>query len=159
MEVGVDAYVSVADVLTYLTARGQQAAWSAATEPQQQAAIVEATSYLDAAFSWVGKISDADQPLGWPRVCAFDREQRPLTGIPAAVENACAELANLALGGRLAPMAVAAGGFAVKQERIGDVEVQYDTARQAESYDYVRLMLRGIGSLTTGNTMNKLVRA
>ncbi|MEZ5781162.1 MAG: DnaT-like ssDNA-binding protein [Rhizobiaceae bacterium] len=94
MDVGVDAYVSVEEVSAYLTARGQQAAWAAAEPAAQEAAIIEATSFLDAAFSWVGKLEDLEQTLGWPRACATDREGRTLTGIPMAVKNATSELAR-----------------------------------------------------------------
>lgn len=159
MEVGVDAYVSVEDAETYLEARGITA-FSAAQESAQQAAIIEATSFLDAAFAWVGRIEDTDQTLGWPRVCAYDREGRLLEDIPTAVANACAELANLALGGRLMPMTLATGTPAVVSERIGDVAVEYDTSATTQTYDYVRLMLRGIGSQRATNVgMSKLVRA
>lgn len=160
MNVGVDAYVSVDEVTNYLTARGQQTAWAAATDAQKQAAIIEATSFLDAAFSWVGKLADRDQPLGWPRVCAYDREGRVLEDTPIPVKNACCELANLALGGRLMPMSLSTGGAAIKRERIGDVEVEYDTQRFEGSYDYVRMILRGIGTLSgsTGIGVAKLVR-
>jgi len=159
VEVGVDAYVEVDDVTAYLTARGQQVTWEAALEPAQEAAIIEATSFLDAAFSWVGKLEDTDQTLGWPRVCAYDREGRTLSGIPTPVKNACCELANLALGGRLMPMSLGGAANAVKRERIGDVEVEYDTAQVTQSYDYVRVLLRGIGKLTgSGSGMVKLVR-
>lgn len=147
MEVGVDGYASVGEVSDYLTARGIQAAWEGAEETKQNAAIVEATSYLDAAFSWVGEIADTTQTLGWPRLCAYDREGRLLSDIPSAVKNACAELANLALGGRLLPMSLVATESGIRRERIGDVEVEYDLDKIAEQYQYVRLLLRGIGRM------------
>jgi hypothetical protein len=160
VDVGTDAYVSAAEVTAYLTARGQVTAWAASTDAQKEAAIIEATSFLDAAFSWVGKLEDCDQPLGWPRICAKDREGRTLTDIPIAVKNACCELANLALGGRLMPMTVSTGSFAVKRDKIGDTETEYDTTQYEGSYNYVRMILRGIGSLSgTGIGMSKLVRS
>lgn len=159
MDVGTDAYVSIDEVTAYLTARGQVTAWAAATTPAKEAAIIEATSFLDAAFSWVGKLEDTDQPLGWPRVCATDREGRTLSDIPTPVKNACCELANLALGGRLMPMTLSTGSAAVKRDKIGDTETEYDTTRFEGSYEYVRMILRGIGSLSgTGIGMSKLVR-
>ncbi|WP_442577857.1 DnaT-like ssDNA-binding protein [Mesorhizobium sp. ASY16-5R] len=159
MDVGTDAYVSVTEVNDYLTARGQVTAWAAASNPAKEAAIIEATSFLDAAFSWVGKLEDTDQSLGWPRVCATDREGRTLSDIPTPVKNACSELANLALGGRLMPMSLSTGSAAVKRDKIGDTETEYDTTRFEGSYEYVRMILRGIGSLSgTGIGMSKLVR-
>lgn len=159
MEVGVDAYVSVEQVTAYLTARGQQAAWAAADESAQEAAIIEATSFLDAAFSWVGQLADPDQTLGWPRICARDREGRLLSGIPSRVADACCELANLALSGRLMPMSLGGSDNVVKREKIGDVEVEYDTTQQSQSYDYVRMLLRGIGRISGGGSaMVKLAR-
>lgn len=152
MEVGVDAYASIDEVSEYLTARGAEASWDAAEEAKQSAAIVEATSYLDAAFSWVGDIADTTQTLGWPRLCAYDREGRLLEDIPTAVKNACAELANLALGGRLLPMSLVSTQSGIRRERIGDVEVEYDLDKIAEQYQYVRLILRGIGRMQTSQS-------
>jgi hypothetical protein len=159
--VGTDAYASVADVTAYLTARGTVATWAAAAPTAQEAAIIEATSFLDAAFTWVGKLEDPEQTLGWPRVCAYDREGRVLEDIPTPVANACAELANLALGGRLQPMSLASSSdAAIKREKIGDVEVEYDNSiSAAASYDYVRMLLRGIGGFRSTNSgLSRLVR-
>jgi hypothetical protein len=159
MEVGVDAYVSVDFVTDYLTARGAEASWVAAGD-KQEAAIIEATSFLDAAFSWVGRIADYSQSLAWPRVCAHDREGRLLEDIPVPVQNACAELANLALGGRLMPMSLATGGAGIKTERIGDVEFDYDPGIYVPTYEYVQALLRGIGGMRTGSSgISRLVRA
>lgn len=160
MEVGVDAYASAEEVGAYLTDRGTATEWDAADQDAQEAAIIEATSFLDAAFLWVGKISDTAQTLGWPRDCAYDREGRLLEDIPTAVKNATAELANLALGGRLMPMSLMTGEAGIKTDRIGDVEVDYDADIYVASYDYVRMILRGIGGMRTGTSgVNKLRRA
>lgn len=45
-----NAYMSVADVTTYLTERARNTAWSAATTANQQAAIIEATDYIEQRF-------------------------------------------------------------------------------------------------------------
>jgi hypothetical protein len=152
MEVGVDAYVTVAEVLTYLTARNAHTSWAAASTGDKEAAIIEATSFLDSTFNWKGTIEDTDQTLGWPRTCAYDREGRLLEDIPTPIVNATAELANLALGGRLQPMTLVSASSGVKRERIGDVEVEYDLDRISESYTYVRMILRGIGSMQTSSS-------
>ncbi|MDN3273387.1 hypothetical protein QWJ07_03970 [Frankia sp. RB7] len=151
-------YATVEEVTAYLTARGLNAAWDAAGGTKQNAALVEATSFLDAAFSWVGSIADSSQTLAWPRLCAYDREGRVLDGIPQQVKDACSELANLALGGRLMPMDLASNSATVKRDKIGDVEVEYDTTNQQSCYDYVRMILRGIGGLRTNSGMNRLLR-
>lgn len=154
-----DIYATAQEVSDYLTARGLNVAWDAATD-KQEAALLEATSFLDAAFSWVGKLADCTQTLGWPRVCAYDREGRVLEGTPQAVKDACAELANLALGGRLMPMELATGSAGIIKDQIGDVSVQYDASLYVPTYDYVRMILRGIGGFRSMKTgMNKLVRA
>ncbi|WP_398470712.1 DnaT-like ssDNA-binding protein [Tardiphaga sp.] len=160
MQVGVDAYASIAEVSAYLSARGLDTAWDAATQVKQEAAIIEASSFLDASFTWTGRLLDPSQKLGWPRYEAYDGEDRPLEGIPSQVKDACAELANLALGGRLMPMAIASGSTGIKRERIGDVEIEYDNATTAASYGYVQLMLRGLGGMRSTNAGNmKLIRA
>ena len=158
MEVGVDAYASVEEVTAYLSARGVSTTWEAADDPAKEAAIIEATSFLDASFKWVGRIEDVDQSLGWPRLCAYDREGRLLSDIPAAVKNATAELSNIALGGRLQAPQLAAG-TPVKRERVGDVEMEYDGYRADPSYDAVKMILRGIGTFLSANSGTiKLVR-
>jgi hypothetical protein len=160
MQVGVDAYASIAEVSAYLVARGIDTAWTAATTTMKNAAIIEATSFLDASFSWVGSLEDPGQTLGWPRTDAYDADGRLLEDIPTQIKNACAELANLALGGRLMPMSLSSGSTGIKKERIGDLEIEYDTATSAASYDYVRLMLRGIGGMRSTSSGNmKLIRA
>lgn len=156
MDVGVDAYASIAEVSAYLLARGTDSSWLAAIPAKQSAAIVEATSFLDASFTWVGRLEDCDQTLGWPRVCAWDKEGRRLEGIPTQVKNATAELANLALGGRLMSMSLASSSTAIKSERIGDVQVDYSDEASDASYDYVTLLLRG---LCINSNSKKLIRA
>ncbi|MET4294720.1 hypothetical protein ABIB06_006553 [Bradyrhizobium sp. LB8.2] len=158
MQVGVDAYASVQEVTTYLSARGASTAWAAATTQAKEAAIIEATSFLDVSFKWKGAIADITQTLGWPRDCVWDREGRLLEDIPTIIKNATAELANLALGGRLQPMELVSSGGAVKSERIGDVQVDYDLTQVSAQYDYLRTMLRGIGGMSTTTGMAKLVR-
>lgn len=158
MQVGIDAYASAEEVTDYLNARGASAAWDASSPEIQEAAIVEATSFLDVSFKWKGTISDTSQTLGWPRTCVWDREGRALEGIPTIIKNATAELANLALDGRLLPMERATGEGGVVRDKIGDVEIEYDLDHIASKYDYVRTMLRGIGGMNTTAGMAKLVR-
>ncbi|WP_020184542.1 DnaT-like ssDNA-binding protein [Methylopila sp. 73B] len=145
--VGTDTYATLAEADAYLSSRGVSA-WDGAYPPAKEAALIEATAFLDAAFAWAGKIEDTAQALSWPRICVKDREGRTLSGIPVAVKNAAIELAALAVGGRLSAMALQDNGGAIKSEEIGDVRVQYDTATiRPANFDYVEMLLRGLGTL------------
>jgi len=46
-----NAYMTVAEVLTYLTDRGRETDWAAATTAVQQAAIIESTDYVEQRFA------------------------------------------------------------------------------------------------------------
>ncbi len=70
-----NAYVSVAAADSYFAARNNTV-WSSKTTAEKEAAILYATSFLDAAFLWIGHITHDEQALGWPRGWAYDHEDR-----------------------------------------------------------------------------------
>jgi hypothetical protein len=142
--VGTDTYLSVADADSYWAARGV-ATWIDATTDQKEAALLEATQYIDTAYSFIGHVA-SDAVLAWPRYCATVLYGN-LAGvtydsatIPPQVEAACAELAMEALGGRLRPALPRAGR--VKREKVDVLEVEYaDEAPAHTSYDFVAMLL------------------
>ena len=138
--VGEDTYLSLADADAYFTARNA-AGWAAAPSVAREAALLQATAYLDGSYAFRGRIADPGQPLSWPRRDAVDSEGRNLTGIPRRIEHATAELALIALAGALAPPLERGGR--VLREKVGPVEVDYmPDAVSGRSYPLIDLLLK-----------------
>ena len=158
--VGTDAYISQADADAYWSARSN-VTWSAATNDAKDAAIRQATQYLDGAYSWIGDHpGSASQLLGWPRnnavMTSGNRKGVQITGIPQAVKDACAELALLALSSPLKPSEERGGQ--IKRTKVDVIEVEYsDTAPSGRTYPFISMLLKGLHQ-SSGISV-KLVRA
>jgi hypothetical protein len=155
LTIGTNTYISVAGAVSYCEEMGKSS-WADSGNDAKEAALIQATQYLDTFFTWTGFIADPNQALGWPRTCAKDPEGRELTGIPTRVANACAELAVLALDGSLAPMSLPA--VRVKRKKLGQAEVEYELTPGRHAYDFVVSMLRGIGSFRSNGGTVKVIR-
>ena len=139
---GIDVYIDIAGADAYHAAMGQSD-WSSAELSAREAALLKATLYLDGRYRWIGALADLTQPLGWPRVGAYDSEGRYITGTPEKLRKACAELARLALTDELAPP-LDRGGRVVS-ETVGSVSMHYaDDAPAGRVYPAVDLLLRGL---------------
>lgn len=139
---GTDVYADLAEADAYFVDR-DVAAWPAATVAAREAALRRATAYLDGRYRWVGILAVASQPLGWPRLSAWDSEGRPLDSIPTRLKQACAELALIALGEDLAPPAERGGR--VLSEQVGPVSLRYAAdAPSGRAFPYVDLLLKGL---------------
>lgn len=157
--VGTDTYLSVANADTYWSNRNNSV-WSAATNAEKEAALREATLYIDGAFNFIG-YQIITNVLAWPRDGVlvesgnFAGVNYDNTTIPPQIKNACAELALEALSARLAPT-VDRGGL-VKREKIDVVEVEYmDFAPSGKTFSFVAMLVK---PLTTGSkVVRKLVR-
>jgi len=120
-----ESYCSVADSLTYHLARGNNT-WATITESQQEQALRRATDFIEQRYNqaWQGLRVTSTQALSWPRSgvtlngFAFDS-----ASIPKALINATAEMAIRAAAGEL-DVDLERG---VTREKIGTLEVQYDT--------------------------------
>jgi hypothetical protein len=142
--VGTDTYLSVPSADTYWSSRSNTT-WAAATTAQKEAALLEATQYIDGAYSFIGT-QITTNALAFPRY-GVTIPKGNLAGayydsatIPPQIQAACAELALEALSGRLAP-SLERGGR-VKREKVDTLEVEYqDTAPSGKTYDFVALLL------------------
>lgn len=122
-----NAYASVAEVTAYATDRGLAFTGS---QSAQEAAIIRATSYLDARY---GSRFNGErlrlrlQALVWPRSQATDTDGSLIDGltVPREIKAATAEAAirELATPGGLAPDLERGG--AVKSLQAGSVEIVY----------------------------------
>lgn len=67
---GVNAYSTVDDADAYFANRLDVAAWTEATDPQKEQALVTATLYLED-IQWVGVVISEAQPLAFPRAGTY----------------------------------------------------------------------------------------
>lgn len=119
------AYCSVDDADTYHTLHGAPSAWTNATTAQKEAAIMAATVYMDATFSWKGEVTSTDQALGWPRDGVVDGEDRDVDSdiVPTRVQDCCAYLALQHINSAL-DQTYSRGG-AIKRQKVGTLEIEY----------------------------------
>lgn len=140
-----ESYCSVAAATSFHSLRGN-AAWAAlASDTVREQLLRKATDYMVQVYRlrWAGHRTTSTQALDWPR------QWVPLPSdpfgnyyannvIPAAVANACAELALKANAGALIPDE----GQAVKRQKVGPVEVEYqDYSRSTKTYRAIDNML------------------
>ena len=94
-----NAYVTLAIADQYHEDRpaNSSTAWSGATDAAKNAAILWATTLLDAHFNWTGWTVDSTQVLEWPRSGMWKRtgfETVSTTVIPPEIQEATAEFAK-----------------------------------------------------------------
>lgn len=141
-----ESYLSVIDADTYWVKRNYQI-WATFSQSQKEAALRQATSYIDGTYSFKGIILNISQALSWPRQDVFDYEGRPLTGIPQKLKDACAELALKTISAPL--LEDVTRDATVKRQKVGTLEVEYfEGAFLSKSYPYIDLLLKGIGENT-----------
>lgn len=138
--VGEDSYLALGDADAYFAARNVTG-WTEAPTVAREAALMQASAYIDGSYAFRGVIADPGQVLSWPRFDAWDSEGRLVAGIPRRVEHATAELALIALAGDLLPPRERGGK--VLKETVGPVEVEYaPDAPPGCSYPIVDLLLK-----------------
>lgn len=153
-----ESYCSVASATAYHAARGN-AAWAAlASDTVREQLLRKATDYMVQVYllRWVGHRTTSTQALDWPRMWV------PLPSdpfgnyyannvIPAAVANACAELALKANAGAL----IADEGQQVKRQKVGSIEVEFqDYSRATKTYRAIDNLLAPL--LGTGGGLRML---
>ncbi len=89
-----NAYVSPADLRSFALERGVDL--TSTLDAALEVAIIKATDFLDAAYSFVGHPKNDDQGTAWPRLGITYTNQR---GLPAALLKACKQLALRAAQG------------------------------------------------------------
>lgn len=92
---GANGYADLAFVRSYHLDRGTDL--SATSDDDLNAAIVQATQYVDTRYNFVGCRLNRDQETEWPRRDAYDRDDYHVTGVPREVKQATADLAHRAL--------------------------------------------------------------
>ena len=149
LTVGEDTYIAVADADAYFAARNVTG-WTSAPSVAREAALLQATAYIDGSYAFRGRVADPGQSLSWPRRDAVDSEGRLLSGIPHRVEHATAELALIALAGDLAPPLERGGK--VLREKVGPIEVDYmPDAVSGRSFPLIDLLMKPLLRLATSH--------
>ena len=132
------AYIDVAAFKAYHDDRGND--YSSSQDTDIEEAIVRATDYIDARWTFAGYRDDADQSTECPRSGVKDSKTGFwLNGYPPELEEACAEYAFSACSGSLYPSPnVDATGKAVKKTRkkaaVLEQETEYFNASQAQTW-------------------------
>jgi hypothetical protein len=116
-----ESYLSVADFTAYCTARGLT--FTADTEAVTEQKLRIATGYIDTVRRYKGSRITAAQALEFPRDGLTDWGGLAITGVPARVKNACAELAYKAFTENLY-VDLDRGGM-VSSQSVGPISVSY----------------------------------
>ena len=153
--VNANSYAEVADADAWIADNGADATWTASTTAQKEAALKEATRYLDSVYDWKGLIvhptlagSDYGQETAWPRSGVQDEEGRtvPTTLIPRILKEALYLLAIESRSGSLITADAGSPGYA-KREKLDVLEVEYsesphrNTAKQRDFVQVDRLLI------------------
>lgn len=152
-----NSYVSVAEADSYHLSRNNTD-WAKLTNTKKEAALLYATSYIDAKFDFPGYIKLSTQSLAWPRSSAYDNENRTLTGVPNKLKEAVCELALVHATEEKINATFDRGGE-VKSEQIGPIEIVYkDSAPAGVTYPFLEQILTRLIVTGSMNVIN-LVRS
>lgn len=87
-----NSYATVAEADAYLAVRGDTSTWTALNNAAKESKLQWAALYLDT-LTFTGTKETQAQALAWPRYGVTDRDGYTVSGIPAALKNAQAEMA------------------------------------------------------------------
>ena len=153
---GADSYVDLAYALAYHAARNN-AAWASATDSVREAALRNATQYIDGKYNsrWKGVRINALQARQWPRLgvvldtvrgssslydAGFTHGLLPSDTVPDRVKQAVCELALRALAAALAPD-LPRGGL-IKNKTVDVLSTTYmDSAPGHTVYQFIDMLL------------------
>lgn len=129
-----NSYVSVVYADAYL-----DDTWDAYTTAVKEAALIEATEYVDAIYGsrFMGYPLESDQALEFPRAALYDRYGRAVEGVPDDLQKAVSRYAALAGAGDLcttsSSSAMDAGTIKRKKIKAGAVESDIEYVVGADS--------------------------
>lgn len=151
-----ESLCSVADSLSYHSARGNST-WATITTTQQEQALRRATDFMESAYKlqWQGLRVNNTQALDWPRVDVTANGYYVLsTIVPIPVIRACAELALRAAAGDL----LVDTTQQKTSTKVGDIEVAFDkNSPQAVQYPSVVALLQPYFGLSS-KLVHKVIR-
>jgi len=141
-------YGSIAEADTYFAERGDTV-WAAAGAGDKTFALVRASQYLDAVYTWPGQVADVAQELEWPRTSVSYRGVGiDAATVPLPIQRAAYEAAvrELNAPGYLNPDFELSGQIKSKSEAIGPLSesVEYAVPTGAISARPKILMIDGM---------------
>ena len=171
--VDANSYASAADGDAYHDGHLYASAWTAATAPNKEKALVMASRLIDAEYQFNGFKASGGQALQWPRISCPDPDVNAteLVGIlwragnyvdsnivPKAVVDVTCELARELL---VADRTAAPAGEGLKYENVGTTQTGYDKSDRRPVISRVaQAMLGKYGALLDGGSgAVRLVRA
>jgi len=167
-----NTYQTLAGANAYHEASVTAAQWQAKTEPERNAALVQATRILDTQFRFIGLRTHPTQPLCFPRTgLVLDGLLVEPQTMPKILLDAQAEIALALLNAGAFQVASPSAGGAdvIKAVSVGKgaVEVEYqapEPGTQSGNRDktvvspYVRSMLEPLGQWTHGSNSRPVYR-
>ncbi len=158
-----NAYIDAAFVDSYFVGE-QLAEWQEIDVSAREAAVINATRYIDAAFTWKGKRKALEQGLSWPRT-GVTLDDFPVDGLPTRVRQATAEAVGLSIDGEEYYSTESDVGIA--SEQVDVIKVSYREPSDKElnkptKFEVLNALLRGLyketGSTGSGVTSAKVLR-
>lgn len=142
---GANSFVSLATADNYHGVHGNTA-WVAADQTDREAALIRAGRYLNG-LTWKGRRTARTNAMAWPRYGVIDDESWAVNSdeVPFEVSFAQCEAAlrELASPGCLLPDA--ARGDAVRKEKLGELQVEYEPgAAPGQRFNVLESLLRGL---------------
>ena len=154
-----NSYASVADADAYHEGHLYASAWTGATSPDKEKALVMATRLIDAEYQFGGVRAVSGQALQWPRVSCLDpdADDELISGryvrsnvVPRGVSDGACEMARELL---VADRTAAPAGEGLKYENIGTTQTGYDKSDKRPVISHVaQAMLAKYGSLLKGGS-------
>lgn len=123
-----NSYLSEADADTFHSDRGNTA-WAALASADKQAALINASSYIDIHYRFNGTKLLATQAMEFPRSGLVDWSGNTVTGLPQRLKDAVADLALTASTTNLTP-ALPRGG-AVKSQKVDVISITFQDGAPA----------------------------
>lgn len=164
--VNADAYISISFADTYHRDRNNTS-WSAASRTAREAAILNATEYIDSNWNFQGDITfpETPQALAWPRAGVYDDGARLLDddALPLGVQRATAEMALAIIdNSNAAQSSFVKGATHRRRERVGvmESEIEGNLDENVVTFPRVhRLLMPFITTVSTGAGAAPIVRA
>lgn len=160
-----ETYADVAYADAYFAGRPHVQLWNdvSTTTENKEESLRMARIHLDGMYVWLGHITEASQPMSWPRIGVIDHEGREIASDvpPEAVKKAQCELAMQWLGAdQLTPLATyltsadPKSANQIKREKLEGLEREYfqnmdylwrtNAARMEKIYPIIDSLLRGL---------------
>lgn len=156
-----DSYLSVDDADTFHAAQGNPSTWSTSTTPQKEAALRQATLYMDSRYGqrWLGRRINSTMSLRWPRTGIFDRDGISVEddAVPTGVKNATAYIAlKIREGDTLIPDVDASTNAISESVQVGAISISSTYAGEgttAPAYPMADMLLGDL--ITAAGTLSR----